>query len=137
MARLNLRARMPLCGLISSYNDDEPPPGPRSFGNLLRMRRETIQQSRQSGILFVHPAAAVLLHPLGAATAAPYDHRHAGRDCLEHRKRTDFRPPGRHDGRGHPAQRSQLLALVSAHGLLNVFLDSGFQRHEGQRGALP
>ncbi len=35
MARLNLRARMPLCGLISSYNDDEPPPGPRSFGNLL------------------------------------------------------------------------------------------------------
>ena len=28
-ARLNLRARVPLCGLISGYNDDEPPPGPR------------------------------------------------------------------------------------------------------------
>ncbi len=34
-ARLNFRARVPLCGLISGYNDTEPPPGPRSFGNLL------------------------------------------------------------------------------------------------------
>ncbi len=34
-ARLNLRARVALCGLISGYNDTEPPPGPRSFGNLL------------------------------------------------------------------------------------------------------
>ncbi len=34
-ARLNLRARVALCGLISGYNDDEPPPGPRSFSNLL------------------------------------------------------------------------------------------------------
>ncbi|MBK5111662.1 MAG: NADP-dependent oxidoreductase [Thermoleophilia bacterium] len=34
-ARLNIRARVALCGLISGYNDDEPPPGPRSFGNLL------------------------------------------------------------------------------------------------------
>ena len=33
VARLNLRARMPLCGLISGYNDAEPPPGPRSFGD--------------------------------------------------------------------------------------------------------
>ncbi len=38
IARLNLRARMPLCGLISSYNDSEPPPGPRSFGTLLVQR---------------------------------------------------------------------------------------------------
>ena len=37
-ARLNLRARVALCGLISGYNDAEPPPGPRSFGNLLRNR---------------------------------------------------------------------------------------------------
>lgn len=34
-ARLNLRARVVLCGLISAYNDPDPPPGPRSFGNLL------------------------------------------------------------------------------------------------------
>lgn len=37
-ARLNLRARVALCGLISGYNDAEPPPGPRSFGNLLVQR---------------------------------------------------------------------------------------------------
>ena len=42
MARLNLRARMPLCGLISSYNDSGPPPGPRSFGNLL-VNRVSVQ----------------------------------------------------------------------------------------------
>ena len=35
MARLNMRARMVLCGLISSYNETELPPGPRTFGNLL------------------------------------------------------------------------------------------------------
>src|SRR5207302_2818541 len=37
-ARVNLRARVVLCGLISSYNDAEPPPGPRNFRNLLRQR---------------------------------------------------------------------------------------------------
>jgi NADPH-dependent curcumin reductase CurA len=31
-ARLNLRARVALCGLLSGYNDTEPPPGPRNFG---------------------------------------------------------------------------------------------------------
>ena len=36
--RLNLRARVALCGLISGYNSPDPPPGPRSFGNLLRKR---------------------------------------------------------------------------------------------------
>ena len=35
MGRLNIRARMVLCGLISGYNETEPPPGPRTFGNLL------------------------------------------------------------------------------------------------------
>jgi NADPH-dependent curcumin reductase CurA len=34
-ARLNLRARVALCGLISGYNENDPPPGPRSFGILL------------------------------------------------------------------------------------------------------
>ena len=37
-ARLNLRSRVVLCGLISGYNDAEPPPGPRSFGVLLTQR---------------------------------------------------------------------------------------------------
>jgi NADPH-dependent curcumin reductase CurA len=37
-ARLNLRARVVLCGLISGYNDPDPPPGPRSFSNLLVQR---------------------------------------------------------------------------------------------------
>ena len=37
-ARLNKDARVALCGLISGYNENEPPPGPRSFGNLLIQR---------------------------------------------------------------------------------------------------
>ena len=40
--RINLRARIALCGLISGYNDSEPPPGPRAFGNLL-VQRATLQ----------------------------------------------------------------------------------------------
>ena len=38
--RLNVRARVPLCGLISGYNDDAPAvaTGPRNFGNLLIQR---------------------------------------------------------------------------------------------------
>jgi hypothetical protein len=37
-ARLNLRARIALCGFIADYNSNEPPTPPRSFGNLLRQR---------------------------------------------------------------------------------------------------
>ena len=38
--RLNVRARVALCGLISGYNDDAPSvsAGPRNFGNLLIQR---------------------------------------------------------------------------------------------------
>ncbi|QQW35981.1 NADP-dependent oxidoreductase [Mycobacterium marinum] len=41
-ARLNVRARIALCGLISGYNSADPPPGPRAFGNLL-VQRATLQ----------------------------------------------------------------------------------------------
>jgi NADPH-dependent curcumin reductase CurA len=37
-ARLNLRARVVLCGLISRYNEADPPAGPRTFPNLLVQR---------------------------------------------------------------------------------------------------
>ncbi|CPR05555.1 NADP-dependent oxidoreductase [Mycobacterium bohemicum DSM 44277] len=37
-ARLNIGARVALCGLISGYNAADPPPGPRAFGNLLVQR---------------------------------------------------------------------------------------------------
>ena len=41
--RLNLHARVALCGLISSYNDSAPPPGSReTFGSLL-VKRATLQ----------------------------------------------------------------------------------------------
>ncbi len=41
-ARLNIRSRVVLCGLISGYNDADPQPGPRSFANLL-VQRATLQ----------------------------------------------------------------------------------------------
>ncbi|ORV86013.1 NADP-dependent oxidoreductase [Mycobacterium interjectum] len=41
-ARLNIGARVALCGLISGYNSADPPPGPRAFGNLL-IQRATVQ----------------------------------------------------------------------------------------------
>ncbi len=37
-ARLNKDARVALCGLISDYNAEESPPGPRAFKRLLTMR---------------------------------------------------------------------------------------------------
>src|SRR5262249_37812413 len=43
--RINLPARIALCGLISGYNDTAPPPGPRAFGNLL------VQRARLRGLI--------------------------------------------------------------------------------------
>jgi NADPH-dependent curcumin reductase CurA len=43
--RINLHARIALCGLISGYNDAAPPPGPRAFGNLL------VQRARLQGFI--------------------------------------------------------------------------------------
>lgn len=42
IARLNDFSRMPLCGLISTYNDTAPSPGPYHFANLL-MRRTLVK----------------------------------------------------------------------------------------------
>ena len=42
IARLNDFSRMPLCGLISTYNDTTPTPGPANFSNFL-MRRTLVK----------------------------------------------------------------------------------------------
>lgn len=42
MARMNNFSRMPLCGLISSYNAKTPPPGPAHFQQIL-MKRITVR----------------------------------------------------------------------------------------------
>ena len=52
--RLNIRSRVALCGLISGYNEDDLPPGPRTFGNVL------IQRARIQGFIVLdhfHQAA--------------------------------------------------------------------------------
>ena len=41
-ARINIGARVALCGLISGYNSADPPPWPHAFGNLL-IQRATLQ----------------------------------------------------------------------------------------------
>jgi NADPH-dependent curcumin reductase CurA len=45
LARLALRARVVLCGGISSYNASSPPPGPRNYMNLV------IQRARMEGFI--------------------------------------------------------------------------------------
>jgi NADPH-dependent curcumin reductase CurA len=56
IARINLRGRVVLCGLISGYNDAEPPPGPRSFSNLL------VQRAKVEGFIILDH-----LHRIGEA----------------------------------------------------------------------
>jgi NADPH-dependent curcumin reductase len=36
--QINLRARISVCGMISQYNDDQPPAGPRNLANLISKR---------------------------------------------------------------------------------------------------
>ncbi len=43
--RINLRARVVLCGAISMYNSPEPPPGPSNYGQLI------IKRARMEGFL--------------------------------------------------------------------------------------
>ena len=38
LSRLNTFARVPLCGMVSAYNLEKPPPGPRNFASLLVTR---------------------------------------------------------------------------------------------------
>jgi NADPH-dependent curcumin reductase CurA len=58
IARINLRGRVVLCGLISGYNDAERPPGPRSFSNLL------VQRAKLEGFIVLDH-----LHRIGEASA--------------------------------------------------------------------
>jgi hypothetical protein len=47
LARLALRARVVLCGGISGYNEETPPPGPRNLMNLV------IQRARMEGFIVI------------------------------------------------------------------------------------
>jgi NADPH-dependent curcumin reductase CurA len=47
LAHIAQRARIVLCGGISAYNDEEPPPGPRNLMNLV------IQRARMEGFIVV------------------------------------------------------------------------------------
>ena len=38
LSRMNTHGRVPLCGMVSTYNSDAPPPAPRNFGELLPRR---------------------------------------------------------------------------------------------------
>ena len=61
LARINLHARISLCGLISAYNAKEPVPGPYNYANLL------IKRARVEGfiILDYNPRFDEAMKPLG------------------------------------------------------------------------
>jgi len=42
LTKINLHARIPLCGLISTYNTTEPVPGPYNYSQIL-MQRSRVQ----------------------------------------------------------------------------------------------
>lgn len=51
LAQIRMKARVVLCGGISSYNEVEPPPGPRNLMNLV------IQRARMEGFIVIDYAA--------------------------------------------------------------------------------
>ena len=61
LAQINLRARIVLCGLISSYNATEPVPGPYNFSNIL------VQRARVEGFIVLDyaPRAMECMTELG------------------------------------------------------------------------
>lgn len=61
LAQINFRARIALCGLISSYNSTEPVPGPYNFANIL------IQRARVEGFIVMDyaPRAMECMTELG------------------------------------------------------------------------
>lgn len=66
LALINKGARVPLCGLISTYNDEEKQPGPRNLGKVL------IKSATLRGFIvidFLHRAEEAMNY-LGAAYAA-------------------------------------------------------------------
>lgn len=54
LARINLRARIVLCGLISGYNATEPVPGPYNFANIL------VQRARVEGFIVMDYASRAM-----------------------------------------------------------------------------
>jgi hypothetical protein len=60
LARINLHARIILCGLIASYNAEAPVPGPYNFGNVL-MRRGRIEGFIVTDFVAKFPAAVMQL----------------------------------------------------------------------------
>lgn len=63
LARINLNARIVLCGLISQYNASEPVPGPYNFNNIL------VRRGRVQGFIVLDYAARF---PEAAAKIVPW-----------------------------------------------------------------
>ena len=65
-SRMNTFGRMSLCGMISTYNQESPPAGPRDFGRIL-MRRLMIKGFIIIDYLHRAPEAFAELGPLVAS----------------------------------------------------------------------
>ncbi len=66
LANLAFRGRVVICGAISGYNTNEPPPGPKNYLNLL------VQRGRMEGFIILDyiPRAGAAIKELGAWVAA-------------------------------------------------------------------
>ena len=51
LARINLKARIVLCGAIARYNDAVPPPGPANYANII------VQRGRMEGFIVLDYAS--------------------------------------------------------------------------------